>query len=263
MRTNQTLLFAAILCFFTAAAQAADTPPFPAVKVPAQKLFPGEKMRYAISYLGLTIGHAEAEVKALETYEGRPAYRIEVSVKSNPVIDLIYKVRDEHKTWIDAEKLRPLRYEKKIHEGRTQASEIQSFDYAALKARNLSPEGKVVKEADIPETVQDQLSCGYVFRMREIKPETTESLPVYADGKIWKLDVVLKDQELLKIPGIGIFSALEAEPEIAFQGIFVKKGKIRGWLSLDERRIPLKMETAVPVLGKVKAELESYQPGEG
>lgn len=252
-----------VLCAlsFVSPAAASDTPPFPAVQVPAKKLFPGEKLTYALSYLGMRVGTAEAEITDKTEFEGRPAYRIEVRVKSHPVIDLVYKVRDEHTEWLDAEDLKPLRYEKHLREGRKRSSGIQVFDYADGVIRELNPAGEILQELPLPDKIQDQLSCGYFFRTLEIDPESTVTLPVYADGKIWKMEILLKKTALMKIDGVGLFQALEAEPHIEFQGIFVKKGKIRGWISLDERRIPLKMETAVPILGKVKAELEKYAPG--
>lgn len=248
------------LCF-SSVLQAGETPPFPAVQVPAKRLFAGEKLTYALSYLGMRVGTAEAEIAEKTEFSGRPAYRIEVRVRSHPVIDLVYKVRDEHTAWIDAEKFLPLRYEKKIREGRKRVSETQVFDYESGTVRQLSEDGKILKETPLMEGVQDQLSCGYYFRTLEVSPESSVFIPVYAEGKIWKLEVILEKTSLMKIDGVGIFQALEALPNIEFEGIFVKKGKIRGWLSLDERRIPLKMETAVPVLGKVKAELENYVPG--
>ncbi len=263
MRKNRLSFLLLVLCFFPAFARAADTPPFPAVKTPAQKLFPGEKLTYALSYLGMRVGTAEAEIVEKTEFAGRPAYKIEVRVRSHPVIDVVYKVRDEHREWMDAENFKPLRYEKKIREGKKRISEIQVFDYVNGKIQQLSESGEILKETPLSEGVQDQLSCGYYFRTLEVKPETSVFIPVYAEGKIWKLEVILEKASLMKINGVGIFNALEALPNIEFEGIFVKKGRIRGWLSLDERRIPLKMETAVPVLGKVKAELEGYRPGEG
>ncbi len=255
------LLLLVLGLYFSSALHAAETPPFPAVQVPAKQLFAGEKLTYALSYLGMRVGTAEAEIAEKTEFAGRPAYRIEVRVRSHPVIDLVYKVRDEHTAWIDAEKFTPLRYEKKIREGRKRVSEIQVFDYEAGKVRQLSESGEVLKETPLAEGVQDQLSCGYYFRTLEVNPESSVFIPVYAEGKIWKLEVILEKASLMKIDGVGIFQALEALPNIEFEGIFVKKGKIRGWLSLDERRIPLKMETSVPVLGKVKAELERYEAG--
>jgi hypothetical protein len=48
---------------------------------------------------------------------------------------------------------------------------------------------------------------------------------------------------------------------VLFEGFFVKRGKIRGWMSMDEQRIPLVMKVKVPILGNVTANLVRYEPG--
>ena len=238
-----------------------DVPEFPAVSKPARRLFPGEKLVYKISYLGITVGQAEAEIGTLEDYAGRKAYPVTVRVRSHPVIDLIYKIRDEHRTWMDAGHLYSLRYEKKLKEGRYHVHEAMTYDQEKHTAHYLSYTNHSEKEMLIPKNVQDQLSCGYWFRTLEISPRTRVTIPVNADEKNWELQVHLFDAKPMLIPGVGRFQALEAEPVIKFQGIFVKKGKIRGWISLDERRIPLKMKVRVPILGTVTALLTSYVAG--
>lgn len=234
---------------------------FPAVAKPGANFFTGEKLVYKISYLGLTVGHAEAEILGIENHAGRPAYHIVVRVRSHAVIDLVYKVRDEHHTWMDAEKLHALRYEKNLKEGRYHVHESMTYDQVKHTARYYSYTNKSEKEMLIPLNAQDQLSCGYFFRTLEIQPNSTVKIPVNADEKNWDLEVRLFEVAPFEIPEVGKFQALEAEPIIKFEGIFVKRGKIRGWISLDERRIPLMLKVKVPILGTVSARLAAYTPG--
>ena len=63
----------------------------------------------------------------------------------------------------------------------------------------------------------------------------------------------------VKMGKLGTFQAFQIEPMAAFQGIFIRRGKIRGWLSADEKRLPLMMKTKVPVLGTVAVILTSYE----
>jgi len=239
----------------------ADLAVFPRSDVPQKKLFVGEKLTYKISYLGISVGKAEAEVKEIVELDGRKAYHIEVKVRSSVVIDLVYKVRDEHHSYIDVEKFHTLKYEKIIREGHYRADEVMTYDQVNHTAHYYSRKNKSEKEMLIPKDVQDQLSCGYYFRTLDIQPNTSVFISVNADEKNWDLEVKLLDVDDMKIRKIGKFQALETEPIIKFQGVFVKRGKIRGWISLDERRIPLKMKVKVPVLGSVVAKLTEYVPG--
>jgi hypothetical protein len=234
---------------------------FPGVDQPQKKLFIGEKIVYTIHYLGLPVGKSQAEVKEVVEMGGRKAYHVVVFVRSYPWMDLLYKVRDEHHSFIDVEKLHSLRYEKDLREGFSRAQEEMNYDQENHVARYFYPKKKSEKEMAVPPDVQDQLSCGYYFRTLAVQPNTSVFIPVNADQKNWNLEVKLHGVVSMEIKGIGRFQALETEPLMEFQGIFVKRGKIRGWISLDERRIPLKMKVKIPVIGNVVAVLSDYQPG--
>ncbi len=228
---------------------------------PPQKLYVGERLVYKVHLLGLEVGTGAAEIKEIVTIRDRPAYHIVIEVRSAPILDWIYKVRDTHHSFIDVEKLHSLRYEKILKEGRYRADEVMEYDQKEHTASYYSRKNGSRKEMLIPPNVQDQLSCGFWFRLQEIQPGSTFSIPVNADEKNWDLQVKILEKTKVKLPGFPEWEAVEVEPLIQFQGIFVKRGKIRGWISLDERRIPLKMQVKIPVLGSVNAYLVEYRAG--
>ena len=200
-------------------------------------------------------------MKEIIPIRGRPAYHIVVNVRSAPILDWIYKVRDVHHSYIDIEKLHSLRYEKILREGRYRADEVMEYDQDNHKATYFSRLNKSRKEMLIPPNVQDQLSCGYWFRLQDIQPHSKIYIPVNADEKNWDLEVKILGNTKVELPQWGQREAMEIEPEIRFQGIFVKRGKIRGWIGLDERKIPLKMKVKIPILGSVSASLVEYRDG--
>ncbi len=228
---------------------------------PTQKLYVGEKLKYSVSWLGVEVGEGEAQVKEIVTLRGRSAYHIEVTVRSARILDWIYKVRDVHHSYVDAEKFYSLRYEKILKEGRYHADEVMEYDQEKHTATYFSRLNQSRKEMLIPPDVQDQLSCGYWFRLQKIAPAAKIVIPVNADEKNWKLGVNVLEKTRLKTSRWGEWEAVEVEPQIQFQGIFVKRGKIRGWIGLDERHIPLQMKVKIPVLGSVSARLVEYTPG--
>lgn len=228
---------------------------------PAKKLWVGEKLVYVISYLGVPVGGAEAEVREIIQFKNRKAYHVVTKVRSYPVIDLFYKVRDEHHSYIDTETLVSLRYEKNIREGRRRERETIEFDPGKKTAAYLDAEGRVRHEMEVPDGTQDAMSCGYWSRSVEIFPNSSLFIPVNAEKRNWNLEVKFYDSRPVEIEGVGSFLALESEPLMEFQGIFFRRGKIRGWISLDARRIPLRMKVKIPVLGQVSAVLKEYTPG--
>ena len=230
--------------------------------VPSKKLYVGERLVYSVRLLGIELGKGTAEIREITTLRGRAAYHIVVEVRSAPVLDLIYKVRDTHHSYIDVEKLHSLRYEKILSEGRYHADEVMEYDQENHKATYHSRLNGSRKEMLIPPDVQDQLSCGYWFRLQDIEPGTESNVPVNADEKNWDLRVKVLKKAKIKLDGFDEREAVEVAPEIEFQGIFVKRGKIRGWMGLDERRVPLKMKVKIPVLGSINAQLVDYRPGD-
>lgn len=238
---------------FSAAAKAESPPP--------QKLFVGERLVYSVRWLGIEVGRGEAEVKEIVTLRGRQAYHVVVQVRSAPVLDWIYKVRDVHHSYIDVERLHSLRYEKILREGKYRADEVMEYDQENHQATYFSRLNHSRKEMLIPPNVQDQLSCGYWFRLQPAEPGTRVDIPVNADEKNWDLKVKVLQKTQVEISGFPEWEALELEPQIQFQGIFVKRGKIRGWIGLDERRTPLKMQVKIPVLGSISARLVETRPG--
>jgi hypothetical protein len=261
--TKRTLLLIPLLLVLAAPGFAKGEKAFPASEKSAGKIFLGEKMTFDVSYLGLTVGDAEIAVKEIVKVNGRDAYHIEINVRSRPVLDWIYKVRDTHHSYIDVEKLHSLRYEKKIHEGSYWTDEEMEYDQEGHIGRFYSRKDNSRKEMFIAKNVQDQISCAFYYRTADVRPDSKVSIPVNADEKNWDLEVQAHGVKQMKIEDVGIFQAVEVEPIIMFEGFFVRRGKVRGWMSMDERRIPLVMKVKVPVLGDVTAALVKYEPGQG
>ena len=238
--------------FFSACPLQAEVP---------KKLYVGERLVYSVRWLGVEVGRGETEVKEIVSIRSRKAYHVVVNVRSTPILDWIYKVRDVHHSYIDVERLHSLRYEKILKEGRYRADEVMDYDQERHTATYFSRRSGSRKEMMIPPDVQDQLSCGFWFRLQEVQPNSKIYIPVNADEKNWDMEVKILRYTQVKLSGFPEREAVEVEPEIQYQGLFVKRGKIRGLIALDERRVPLKMRVKIPVLGSITARLIEYQAG--
>jgi len=238
-----------------------ELPRYKASELKPTSLYVGERFLYLISYLGMTVGEAEAHVKELVEIQGRPAYHIEVNVRSRSVIDYLYRVRDTHHSYVDAEHFHSLSYEKNLSEGRYKVHEKMTYDQERHEAEYHSLTNGSKKIMLIPKNVQDQVSAGFWFRMQEIKPNSKVIVPINADEKNWDLEVEIGEVEKVKISKVGHFDAVKLTPKLKFQGLFVRRGRLQGWLGLDSSRIPLMMKVKVPVLGVVTVKLKEYNPG--
>ncbi len=219
----------------------------------------GEKLKFSVRWLGMEVGTAEATVKGIEKIQGRDAYHIAAFARSNSLIDLIYPVRDEHHTYIDAEHLYSLRYEKILSEGRYRANEVIEFDQKNHTALHYSRKNGSKKQVLILKNVQDEVSSAYWFRMQPMKVGDTVRVAANVDEKNWDYEVKILQQDHLQIKGLGVFDAFQLEPSTRFRGVFIRRGKIRGWMSTDEKRLPLMMKTKIPVLGTITVVLVGYE----
>ncbi len=236
----------------------AQEPPVKVEKA-AVKIRDGEKLKFSIRWLGMEVGTAEAVLKGIEEMRGRKAYHIAVLVRSNSVIDLVYPVRDEHHSYIDVEHFHSLRYEKTLREGRYRADEVMEFDQEAHQAVYLSKRSGEKKQMLIPKNTQDLVSATYWFRVQPMETGGTVTIPINTDERNWKFAVKILERERVHIDGLGIFEAVKLEPQVKFQGIFVQRGKMTGWMSTDDKRLPLLMKTKIPVLGSVNVVLVAYE----
>lgn len=207
----------------------------------------------------MEVGTAEAVVKGIEKINGREAYYVQVTAKSNSLIDLVYPVRDEHHSYIDREYFHSLRYEKILREGRYRADEVMEFDQENHTATYVSRKNGSKKQMLIAQNVQDEISSGYWFRAQPMEVGDTIHIRTMSDEKNWDLQVRVLQRDKVKIEELGTFEAFQLEPNAAFQGLFIRRAAIRGWMSTDEKRLPLMMKTKIPVLGTITVVLVDYE----
>lgn len=211
----------------------------------------GERLTFSVRWLGMEVGKAHSYVSGIEELHGRKVYHLIAEARSNALIDLVYPVRDEHHSFLDVERLHSLRFEKKIKEGRYRADEVYEFDQENHQALYYSRKNQSKKKMFIAKDVLDELSAAYWFRLQPLKVGTPVHVPVSADEKNWDLIVSVLKKEKIKVGDLGEVEAFKLEPSAHFRGIFIRRGKIQGWISADEKRLPLMMKTKIPVLGTI------------
>lgn len=83
-----------------------------------------------------------------------------------------------------------------------------------------------------------------------------------ADEKIYDLWITADKNESVDLPGYDPMECIKIEPEAAFNGLFVRKGRMWAWISNDPRCLAARVEASIPV-ANVHAVLISVEgPGE-
>jgi len=219
------------------------------IEMPASELRVGEKFTYQLTWMGMPVGLATLHAKELTEINGHQAYHIIAKAKSNAFLSAIFRVDDEIHSYIDKEKLFSHRIVKRIKEGRYRANEMMDFDQVKHIATYKSLRNGSVKTMEIPENVQDELSCLYLFRSKNAEIGKPVFIDVNADEKNWRVEVKVLGKGTAKIPGLGSFKVFKTEPQARFRldNTPLKKGNMWIWFSSDKRRIPLIVKVKAPI----------------
>jgi len=219
----------------------------PANNVLAEAGWPvGEKLTYRIYWGYLPVGTAVATVDWAD-YRGRRVLAIKFSTVSNKAIEKLYPVDDSIESLVDPSTFLPLQFTKNLSEGSHRHYEVTTFDRTNRVANWESKLSGRKKTFTIGARTQDIPSFMYAMRTSRFAVGQREHYQVMADEKLYDLWINVTGAETLDAPPFGKVKTLKAEPEAAFQGLFVRSGKIWIWISDDKRCLAAKIEGSVPV----------------
>jgi hypothetical protein len=237
----------------TSAASVALPPPFEYRKIRNDAFTVGERLQFTVNYGFITAGEATMSVPDYEVVNGRQCYRVEFAVNSLENFDWVYRVQDRYLTYIDVEAMAPLKFEQHIREGTYRRDFIAEFDQARHIAK--TTEG----EYPIPEYVHDIMSAFYYVRTLDFSgfmPGEHTVLHNFYKDKSYELLVRFLGRQELEVEA-GTFNTVVVEPLVREGGLFKSEGRIVIWLSDDDRKIPVRVNTKV-VIGSIDVELQSY-----
>jgi hypothetical protein len=106
------------------------------------------------------------------------------------------------------------------------------------------------------------ISLMYLIRSLDYGVGTELSFRVFTDEKIYDLFLKVPRKEIVELSKYGKVASMLFDPEAAFQGLFVRKGKVSVWVSDCPRKLMTKLTATVP-LASVRIQLAEVKgPGE-
>lgn len=250
---NRLLLLAISTLILGTSLGAAD---IPVLRYVANEAFGlGERLEYDVGYKFIRAGTAVFSIGKDPVYTaGRPCYDIRFEVASLKSLDFIYRVRDRYRTFVDIDGIFPWRFEQSMREGGYSKDFTATFDQVSHKA--ITTEGTF----DVPEFTHDIVSAFYfvrTFDLRSMKRGDEIYLKNFMDRESHDLVVRVLGRQQIEVKA-GTFNCIVVEPVIKAGGLFKFEGRVLLWLSDDERRIPVKVSTRIPI-GSIDAELTGYR----
>lgn len=246
------LTYCVVALVSLALAQQQDAPPLRIAPNAAFGL--GERLEYDVGYKFITAGTAVFSIgKDPVKRAGRPCYDIRFEVNSLKSLDFLYRVRDRYRTLVDVDGIFPWAFQQQIREGGFSKDFSATFDHTAKTAK--TTEGVFT----IPQFVHDIVSAFYYVRsvdLRSYKPGQVLYLQNFFDRATHELAVKFHGRQQIEVDA-GTFNCIVVEPVIKSGSLFKYDGKLLLWLSDDDRRIPIKVSTKIPI-GSIDAKLTGY-----
>jgi hypothetical protein len=237
--------FALLLGLAPAAAACPDAP----------ALAVGESLTYDLSWGGIPAGAATLAVEGRTEAKGRLAVRLVATARSNKLVDAFYKVRVWAESVFDCAGRYSHRFEQRAQEGRRRRERLYTFDVDGQAVRR-EQAGEPAQLFPLLAPAHDPFTTLYEMRTRPLEVNVPVYLEAFEGRRRWDVEVQVLRRERVKVAA-GSFDTIVIKPILKFEGVFVQKGDLYVWLTDDERRMPVKMESEVRI-GAVTAELASF-----
>lgn len=209
-----------------------------------------ELLKYDLYWSGVFVGKAE-----LEAFRGEGSVTFLSKARSAGIISAFYTVDDFAQSILLHGQ--PVFFRFKQHEGKKRGTKETRFDYETKKISFVHETRNIRSEHDLTSAgIWDILSAFYHVRIQPLEVGKKVGVDVFDSGAFARIGVDVLRKESITVPDIGTFDTIVIRPLVETEGLFSKKGDIYIWLSDDDQRIPLRVETVVPI-GAVTAELRS------
>ena len=219
----------------------------------------GERLSFEVSYGFITAAEAFMTISPSPyVYNGRDTYEVNFEVNSKSSFDVIYKVRDNYKTFIDANGIFPWRFEQHIRETNFKRDFEATFIQESLKVYTKVNFVEDKNYISPYQYVQDLISSFYYARTLDWKNKNTGDVVTvnyfYKDN-FYPLNIKFEGRETVDVSA-GEFKTFILHPMLK-EGFTNKTSDIFIYLTDDERKVPVKVKMKI-VIGALVAELTQY-----
>ena len=195
-----------------------------------------------------------------EKKNGKDAIRINGFGKSRPFYDWFYQVRDTYETWLDPSSLRPIFFNRDVNEDGYLIKNFYTYDWG--NKRILARIQKRSKHAyvdtiAITSSTHDVISLIYNIRnidFSKLQPNERFPIELAIDDKVHFLSFKFDKKETIRVKGMGKFRCIKLSAKMMKGRAFTGKENMFIWLTDDDNRLPIYMESPIKV-GTIKARI--------
>jgi len=213
-----------------------------------------EKMHFSISWSGgIKIGDLYMSITPLDSGEG---LAITARVTDYGLFKFFYPVDDTFITYIRGPLKLPYRYEVRQLEGSDMdVRRLTLYDqdnFSVIYRKNDNPQVAYSMEG----TAYNEFSSFFITRALQLVPDYQEIVPTFVDDKRHRVAVKVFGLEPRKSI-FGTMDTIKVMPKMSFKGLYDKDGDTVFWLTDDNCRIPVEIDSKI-LIGSLVAELVDY-----
>jgi uncharacterized protein DUF3108 len=210
----------------------------------------GERLNYRVTVGSKRVGEGSMSVQGPEDVRGTSTYVLKSEVRAR--IGIV-KAVDRAESWLDPIRMSALRFRKRERRAFT-GGEEQVELYPDTQRWKTDHGDKGDSPTDAP---LDELSFIYFVRTLPLLPDSVYRVVRHYDRDRNPVEVRVVGRDTLTT-GAGTFSTIVVEMHVKDARRFHGDGVIRLQLTDDLCRIPVRIETSMPVVGATVMTLESY-----
>ncbi len=221
----------------------------------------GEEITYKVYYNWNFVWLSAGEV-TFRINETAGEYHFSAVGRTYPSYEWFFKVRDRFDAYVDKTTLLPRLSVRDIHEGGYRMYDRVAFDQQSRRAvslRGKSREEAVESAYTLDACMHDLLSTFYFMRNLDADQFAKgQRIPVkmFFDKEIHSLSVVyLGTESATEVKGMGTFRTHKISPQLIAGEVFKQGQQMTVWVSQDQNKIPVMIESPVSV-GSVKVILK-------
>jgi len=211
----------------------------------------GEKLEYTLTWGEIPAGFTVMEITERVKSDGKDAYHIVSSTRSNKFVSSFYKVNSVIDSYVDILKINTLKVQITEHTGRRKRHQIMLFDPGKGAVRISSNGAESVHK--VPSDVYDSVSVIYYLRTQELSPGKQIRVNTFSNAKLYDVTIDVLKRETLTIDSKS-FDTIKVHSLIMDNALFKSKGETFIWLTDDEQKVPVRIQTRIQA-GSINATL--------
>jgi hypothetical protein len=226
-----------------------------------------ELLEYKVVYnwglVWLESGYSSFSVNTIN-HNGRAAFHFKGQGATFPKYDWFYKVNDYFEAIVDSTTFHPLKFTATVNEGNKHDKHTYLFDHMRQRAFTVITRGTKKTQIDtlkIAPCTIDVLTAIYYARSLDYskcKINDTIGMSLLIDGKVYPIYVRYLGKDKREVEDLGKFNCVKFSPLLVEGSIFKKGEGMTVWVSDDENKLPVYIETPI-IVGTVKVTLTKYK----